>query len=280
MTDAEDTLAAENRRLVRELEEAERELRALKASRWRRLNPRAGLTRLRRDRIVSPARIGRTEPSAVSTTGGGESVDPFRVEVFDRGTFSEDWYLRRVNAWPSIFRELEGRRAQLLEIGSYEGLSACFMLWRLPDAVITCIDTFEGGLDNRASNADLSGLESRFDANLALFGAARVRKLVGDSRRRLLDLGAEDSRFDLVYIDGSHLGLDVIVDAALAWPLLEPGGILIFDDYRWAQLGDDPLLRPGVAIDSFLDLVAGKFETLFAEHQLAIRKLEQAERDP
>jgi predicted O-methyltransferase YrrM len=213
------------------------------------------------------------ESSAVAPTSGGESVDRFRVDIFDRGTFSEDWYLRRVNTWPSVFRELEGRQTQLLEIGSYEGLSACFMLWRLPEAVITCIDTFEGGIDDRASNADLSRLESTFDANVALIGAARVKKLVGDSRRCLLDLGAEHARFDLVYVDGSHLGLDVIVDAALAWSLVETGGILIFDDYGWAQLGDDPLLRPGVAIDAFLDLVAGKYETLFAEHQLAIRKL-------
>jgi hypothetical protein len=78
-----------------------------------------------------------------------------------------------------------------------------------------------------------------------------------------------------VYVDGSHLGLDVVVDAALAWQLLDAGGCMIFDDYRWAQLGDDPLLRPGVAIDSFLHLVAGKYMTLFTGHQLAIRKLSQ-----
>ena len=73
-------------------------------------------------------------------------------------------------------------------------------------------------------------------------------------------------------MDASHLGLDVIVDAALSWQLLETGGFLVFDDYLWAELGDDPLLRPGPAVDAFLSLVKGKHEPVFASDQLAVRK--------
>ena len=120
---------------------------------------------------------------------------------------------------------------------------------------LTCVDTFEGspGLPSDAR----PGLEEAFDRNVELVDASRVRKLVGDSRRVLLDLADEASRFDLVYVDGSHRGLDVLVDAALSWPLLEVGGVVVFDDYGWALLGDDPLLRPGPAIDAFVSLVVG-----------------------
>ena len=50
--------------------------------------------------------------------------------------------------------------------------------------------------------------------------ASRVRKLVGDSKHVLADLHDEGARFDFVYVDGSHLALDVLVDAALSWHLL------------------------------------------------------------
>ncbi len=33
----------------------------------------------------------------------------------------------------------------------------------------------------------------------------------------------------VIYVDGSHKARDVIADAVLAWALLRPGGILIFD---------------------------------------------------
>ena len=86
-------------------------------------------------------------------------------------------------------------------------------------------------------------------------------------------LADEHARFDLVYVDGSHRGLDVLVDAALSWPLLEVGGVVVFDDYRWTLLGDDPLLRPGPAIDAFVGLVAAHSEVLFHDRQVALRKL-------
>jgi predicted O-methyltransferase YrrM len=182
------------------------------------------------------------------------------------------WFLGHAPRWEPLLDELDGREADILEVGSFEGLSASYLLWRLPDARITCIDTFGGGTEHRGTDVDISQLEKRFDANVNLVGGERVRKLVGDSRRKLLDLVDEMVRFDLVYVDGSHLGLDVIIDAALAWQILKPGGTLVFDDYHWAELGEDALLRPGAAIDAFLALVDGKYEIRFHEYQVAVRK--------
>jgi predicted O-methyltransferase YrrM len=115
-------------------------------------------------------------------------------------------------------------------------------------------------------------LEARFDANVALVDAGRVRKLVGDSRRLLPDLAARDERFDFIYVDGSHHALDVIVDAALSWSLLDDGGVLVFDDYSWDPWKDDPLRTPRPAVDAFLTLVQGRFTLEFTGYQLGIRK--------
>jgi predicted O-methyltransferase YrrM len=201
-------------------------------------------------------------------------VDPtlaaFLDEVVGRAAFSQDWVTTRFSSWRPILEELDSRPSQILEIGSFEGMSACYLLWRLPGAHITCVDPFIGTPEQ--AGLDTRGLEEIFDANIALIDSSRVRKLVGDSGHRLLDLAAEDARFDLVYVDGSHFGLDVLVDASLSWQLLAIDGVIVFDDYRWRYLGDDPLLRPGKAIDAFREVIEGKYELLFADEQVGLRR--------
>ena len=196
----------------------------------------------------------------------------FRTEVVERGDFTQDWFTARIAGLEPVLRLLEGRAARMLEIGSFEGLSTCYFLWRLSDLEVTCVDTFEGSAG--LPSAVRSGLEGAFDRNIELVDASRVRKLRGDSRRILLDLAEEQSVFDLVYVDGSHRGLDVLVDAALSWQLLAAGGVVVFDDYRWSMLGDDPLLRPGPAIDAFVGLVSVHGEVILHERQVALRKLD------
>ena len=200
------------------------------------------------------------------------SLMRFQAEVVERGDFTQDWFTAHIESLETILRPLEGRAARMLEIGSFEGLSTCYFLWRLSDLELTCVDTFEGSTGLPSGGRD--GLEAAFDHNVDLVDASRVRKLRGDSRRLLLDLADQQARFDLVYVDGSHRGLDVLVDAALSWPLLEIGGLVVFDDYRWALLGDDPLLRPGPAIDAFAGLVSAHGEVVFHDRQVALRKLD------
>lgn len=254
-------LVVENKRLRAEVRELRERVRAFETSRWHRLHPRRLLpTRTSSlPDVVEPT--PRDSPAPEGTLDAG--AHRFREEVLSRGAFSEDWLTDRVDRWEPMLDELAGRKSLILEIGSYEGLSACYLLWRLPDANVTCIDTFVAPPD----------LEARFDRNVALVDASRVRKLVGDSRRLLPDLVEAEARFDFVYVDGSHLGLDVLVDAALSWRLVTPGGVLLFDDYTYREQGEDALLRPGAAIDAFLTVIEGKYEVLFRAHQLAVRKI-------
>jgi len=268
-----DHVKAENERLRDEVAVLGERLRALEQSRWHRLHPRRLWRRLvGSTRRAEAGRSPRQEPER-NVEATELLVARFVREVFDRGTFTHRWAVGDMPRWEPIFRGLEAREAKLLEIGSFEGLSTCYFLWRLPKARVTSIDTFAGSEEHRSPRVDTSSLEAVFDANVALVDRNRVRKLVGDSRRRLLDLAEENEGFDLIYVDGSHLGLDVLVDAALSWGLLVSGGVLVFDDYPWAKLGEDPLLRPGPAIDAFLTLLAGRYELVFADYQLALRKV-------
>jgi Methyltransferase domain len=259
-----DRTVAENQRLKQEVRDLRERIAAFESSRWWRLHPRF---LLRGGKTATP-RAERVAPPATAADDGVASR--FRAEVFDRGTFSEDWFTVHIPEWTRILAPLEGRAVRVLELGSYEGLSACFVLWRLPDAHVTCIDTFAGIEGYTPYGIETSGLDERFDANVALIDASRVRKLVGTTHALLPQLVAEQEGYDLIYVDASHTALDVLADVALAWQLLVDGGVMIFDDYGAAPPGEDPLLYPKPAIDAFVRLVAP--ELVSDARQLAVRK--------
>jgi predicted O-methyltransferase YrrM len=269
-----DLTAGANRALQQEVKELRARVAALEASRWWRLHPRFALARAlarlgrRREPDAAPPRPETGEPGR---DDGG--ADRFRTEVASRGRFSEDWFTVHIPSWEPVVRELEGRSARVLELGSFEGLSACYLLWRLPDARLTCVDTFTGLAVWTAYGISAEELETTFDSNVALVDESRVRKLAGATRRILPDLLDAGEQFDLAYVDASHKAVDVLVDAGLTWQLLAPRGVMICDDYGPVPPGYDPMLRPRPALQAFRATVASEAEVVGEGRQLIIRKL-------
>jgi len=64
----------------------------------------------------------------------------------------------------------------------------------------------------------------------------------------------------------------VLTDAVLAWDLLKPGGMIIFDDYVWA-LEKAKTQRPKVAIDAFMTVYANHIRVRERGYQVIIEKL-------
>jgi len=175
-----------------------------------------------------------------------------------------------VKTWSRILRPWSSRPVDILEIGSFEGASATRFLEILPLANITCIDPFTGDeFGGAAYNGDPSTIESRFDANTARFGT-RVRKIKSRSVPALEALMLTEARFDVIYVDGSHIRDDIIVDSILSWRLLREQGLMIWDDYRGGSTW--PVAeRPKRAIDTFLSLHPDH-EVLRSGYQLFVRK--------
>jgi SAM-dependent methyltransferase len=181
----------------------------------------------------------------------------------DGYSFTTDFTAPVRSEWERVLGDMRGRPGlRMLEIGSYEGRSAIWFLENVltdPDASITCVDPF---LD--------ASYELRFDHNLRWSGLEdRVTKLKGFSEAVLPQLPLES--FDLVYVDGNHRAVNVLMDAVLAWRRLRPGGRLIFDDYRGL---DDrpPHMRPQMAIDLFLETFEGEYELLLKDYQVAVKR--------
>jgi predicted O-methyltransferase YrrM len=189
-------------------------------------------------------------------------------------TFSSDWAAEHFFRWAELLHQLREQPARILEIGSWEGRSALFFVNYLPRSHIVCVDTFGGNVEHQLDPhfAELAlKAESQFDANLAAF-AGRVEKIKGSSGTVLPELGISQRRFDLAYIDGSHMAADVYRDAALTWPMMEQGGIVIFDDYEW-DLMNNELERPKLGVDAFLAAFSGQYKELHRGYQIAIAKL-------
>jgi predicted O-methyltransferase YrrM len=187
-----------------------------------------------------------------------------------RYDFTSDWFTHVEPTWRVLTRELKPRA--ILEIGSFEGRSACWMIDTLPHLVnagvdLVCIDRWGPGRVERPGSQTPSAMdlvEQRFDRNIAaaVNSAAHpvtVRKLKGPSIVGLAKLVSEGRQgaFDMVYVDGGHSAPDVLADAVLAFRLLRVGGLMIFDDYLWVNdpvRPDDILRTPKPAIDAFLNV--------------------------
>jgi predicted O-methyltransferase YrrM len=89
--------------------------------------------------------------------------------------------------------------------------------------------------------------------------------------------GGMSKTFDFVYIDGSHTTPDVLADLVLCFELCRHEGLIICDDYLWTDNHPNPLTRPKMGIDSFLNCYGDKIRiwNKLPLHQLYFQKTEE-----
>jgi predicted O-methyltransferase YrrM len=182
--------------------------------------------------------------------------------------FTSNWFTANIPVWEKVLAPFRGEPGvQYLEIGLFEGRSAIWVLENIlthPSSRLTGIDVFQGPYkDLYFSNIERSG------------AADRVRTIVARSQLALRELKPDS--FDINYVDGSHEPGDVLEDAVLSWRLLKPGGVLIFDDYRWAgcmESGttDQPTDFPKTAIDPFIQCFRDRLDVIHNSYQLILKK--------
>lgn len=198
-------------------------------------------------------------------------IDDSHAKLIVLGTFTRDWISPSAPYLHRVFKKYEmfNKSLNILEIGSWEGISSLFMLTVLPNSRITAVDTWEGG-DEHAGWETLSKIEINFDSNLKKY-SDRITKFKGTSYSFFQTCEKSRNQFDLIYIDGSHYVDDVICDAIKSFEQLKIGGILIFDDYIWGHY-KNPIDNPAGAINSFLKLKAGSYELLSVGNEIIIKK--------
>lgn len=196
--------------------------------------------------------------------------------------FTKDWFNWAPEVWQQLIPHLPERTEtgrNFLEIGSFEGRSAVWIAENMMQEgdTLTCIDTWEGGEEH--SEEDMDSVYRRFTHNMQLLQTKQPLGLsvrMGTSTQELAFWLVNDLKdslhFDFIYIDGSHVAKDVLTDACMAWPLLKPKGMMVFDDYLWTPNARDILHRPKAAIDAFTNIFAEEVEIVHVGYQLVVRK--------
>ena len=219
--------------------------------------------------------------------------------------YTRDWFNWAPAVWEQLAAHLPERKS-FLEIGSFEGRSAVWIIENMmtPGDWIDCVDTWQGGEEH--GDEDMAAVEARFEHNIdKVLGGAVVEERDGERKfpypvhtryaspaptegqrkrvykykctstqylgSKLASRVAGKNLFDFIYIDGSHTAPDVLTDACMAWPLLKPKGMMVFDDYMWGN-PRDILHRPKPAIDAFCNIFAEEAEIVHVGYQLVVRK--------
>jgi hypothetical protein len=207
------------------------------------------------------------------TIDSGDALAGTYRDWYEGMELSDDWTSNNFPIWEKVLRSHGEKFRNALEVGSFEGRSAVFLLEFLPKLHLTCVDLFqytdEFFPDRKDMRSEFTG-GVRFDKNLSKY-SGRYDKIVAPSCNALANMVREKKRFDLIYIDGSHYRDDVVLDAFLSWKLLKEKGIIIFDDYSWRT--DLPASdRPKDAIDLFIYCHLDELAILHNGEQLIIKK--------
>jgi FkbM family methyltransferase len=175
----------------------------------------------------------------LGTTAGTAQVQEIVAPATGPYEFSNDWFAVHRDAWQQYLLPWASRFASLdiLEIGSYEGASACWILDNLvttEQSRLVCIDAWTPNPAKKNWELDMEVVFQRFERNLRRTGkAGQVSVLRGNSRELLPELPAQS--FHLIYVDGDHSEEGVFRDTLQAFRLLRPGGMVLWDDYFWSE---------------------------------------------
>ena len=160
------------------------------------------------------------------------------------------------------------KHIDILEIGSYEGLSSCFMIDELlnhPDSTIDCVDPFDIG-DKTTPVSEST--KDKFLSN--------IQKTKYPNKYTFHEMYSSDfynkientKKYDLIYIDGSHHIDDIKNDMLNCFKMLKDGGIMWMDDYLG---GSTDQIK--VCMDETVEQLDKPFKIIHKGYQLAIKLL-------
>jgi predicted O-methyltransferase YrrM len=185
-----------------------------------------------------------------------------------------DFFSRNVFDWFGILNKLKNKKFDYLEIGSFEGNSALFILEYFKNSNLVCVDQWKqlyesDGTKEGYEKFSIDLIEKNFDNNLKDYvGRFTKNKISSD-----LFFNENDKQFDIIFVDGSHYADDVANDCINSWLVLKKNGILILDDFFWKGY-DDLKDNPAYAINKFLKKIKNDYKIIsLTKFQLHLKKI-------
>lgn len=178
------------------------------------------------------------------------------------GFFGSNFFEKWIPNWEKHLVNIRGKPNIIgIEIGTLHG-----------DCTVYCAEKIVNGENSMHYAIDINETDY-LKNNLSPYIGKNVTFIKGKSRDILRQYWNKEEFADYIYIDGSHLAIDVLSDAVLSWSLLKPEGILIFDDYGWGIHTTDEKQKPKLAIDAFLNAFREHYTILEFGWQVYIKKI-------
>jgi hypothetical protein len=159
--------------------------------------------------------------------------------VEDGFEFTMDWFHFGIKEDVKRCVELnKDEKLNILEIGVFEGKASVWFMenyMKNKETKITFIDPF---LETDTTTDVTKRTEELFKNNL---NNAAIRYQIGEDRIKVYKEKSENvlpyliitkEEYDIIFVDGSHLSRDIIIDITLSWKMLKKGGYIILDDYQ------------------------------------------------
>ena len=140
------------------------------------------------------------------------------------------------------------QKIDYLEIGSCQGLSMSIIARLLINSSalgkLVSVDPYfaegyvEGGLGIWEKNDEITIDKTTRNNAYSLYNLLKleVHHIEEVSFVGLKSLICSNRHFNLIYIDGSHEGMNPLRDLGLSFELAAPGGIIILDDHHWPDV--------------------------------------------
>jgi hypothetical protein len=148
--------------------------------------------------------------------------------------FTTDWFTDHVPHWLETFKIANINfedQIDILEIGTYEGRSTCWILDNMMININSRMDAIDSFVEDEK-------LYESFVKNISISKNPEKMKIwAGDSRVYLPIFLKMDKKYDFIYVDGSHKTENVIIDGLCAYHLLKDNGVIIFSNYDYEEEG-------------------------------------------
>ena len=172
--------------------------------------------------------------------------------------FSRNYFKHNPAIWFEIFNKnfLLNKKVNVLEIGTFEGMSFLYFQKYLQLENIYCVDLIEN--ENFKFNKEKFDNYKFFKTSSDVFFQKKI-----------------DIKFDIIYVDGSHYVIDVYNDLINSNKYLKENGILIIDDL----LLDIDFRRNKKYFNEVMSGVFKflnekfKYKILYVGHQLILKKV-------
>jgi len=184
-------------------------------------------------------------------------------------SFSQKWFLNNFDIFHHYLPKDYTTNFSYLEIGSYEGLSALNILYNYENSKVTTIDLWEkSNINSESINVNFKEVEDKFDKNLTGYKYNKIKK---DSVTAMREILKENLFFDIIYIDGSHNGEDILCDGIESYKLLSTGGIIIFDDV--VNVNKNISIQSYLGFEKFCEIYKNKIKILYLKNIAVVKKI-------